>query len=132
MDSDLVGPACLGKDFEEGKPLEPFNDPPSCEGRSALSGSGGHPFPLNGMSSDLSVNDPFVLDEPSIGHSHIDLFYRPVLELLRELPARLVVFRHDHDAGGVLVQTVDDPGSQHAIDPGEIPAMVNQCIDQSA
>ena len=132
MDPDLMGPACLGKDFEEGKPLEPFNNPPSCDGRSSLFGSGGHPFPLRGMSSDLSVNDPFILRKPSLGHSHIDLFYRPVLELLRELLVRLVVFGHDHDAGGVLVQSVDDSGSEHAIDPGEIPAMVDQGIDQSA
>ena len=40
---------------------------------------------------------------------------------------------HDHDAGGVLVQPMDDPGPALAADPGElVAAMCQQRVDQRA
>ena len=55
------------------------------------------------------------------------------LDLLRQLLVGRVVFGHDQQTAGVLVDAVDDPRPNHPVDPGEaLPAVVQQGVDQGA
>ena len=54
-------------------------------------------------------------------------------ELLGQMAMGDIVLSDDHDAGGVLVQPVDDAGSAYAADAGEaVAAMMDQRVDQRA
>ena len=54
-------------------------------------------------------------------------------ELRRQRLVRAVVLRHHHDAGGVLVEAMDDAGAALAADAGKaVAAMGDQRIDQGA
>ena len=52
------------------------------------------------------------------------------LELPGQPPVGRIGFRHHQQAGGLLVETVDDPGAQDAADPREVPAVVEKGVDQ--
>ena len=53
-------------------------------------------------------------------------------KLVRERAVRQVVLGNEHQAGGVAIQAVNDPGTQHAADPGQIADSVQQCMHESA
>ena len=132
VNPNLMGPACLGRDFEQRQPIKPLCNLPLGEGGPALSCPGRHPLSLGRMPSNGKVNRSFILVERPLSNGKVGLVNGPILELPDELLIGLIVFRNHHHSGGLFVQTVDDPRPEHPIDSAKIPAVMDQGIDQRA
>ena len=61
---------------------------------------------------------------------HVGLLDAAVLELPRQPPMRLIALGHQHDAGGVAVEAVQDPRPPVAVDRAPLLAVVNQPVDE--
>jgi hypothetical protein len=84
-------------------------------------------MPSNGL-----IDRPFVFFRISIRQRLVKLSNLMPLELLRQTPMRRIGFGYQQQAGGLLIQAVDDPRSQDAADAGKVPAMEKQGIDHGS
>ena len=101
--------------------------------RAGILGNHCHFLPLVGVTADGCIHCAAVF--PEIAHSH-GLIYpaqTPVRQLRRQRQMGHIVFCRDNQAGGVLVNAVDNPGALSAAHAGQrIPAMVHQRVHQRA
>jgi hypothetical protein len=130
VNPDLVGSTGLGINFEKGEGAESLKDLPSGYRSFPFSGSGRHPFPLDRMPSDGSIDQTFILLKNSMSNGKIDLLHEAILELSGQLVKSLIILGDDHHAGSLPVETVDDARSQHTVNSSEVFAMMEKCINQ--
>ena len=68
-----------------------------------------------------------------VDQRQIASFYIVHGEITAKAPVRIIVLGHDHDAGCVFVEAVDDAWPRHAANTGEaVAAMVEKRVDQGA
>ena len=132
MYPDLVGSAGLGSHLEQDGATRGKTPPdgPGGPGRARGSGRHRHPLAVPAMATDRQLDSPRILSRRSARQSEVDALDTVVLELLGQSEMGLIVFRRDQYPGSSAIQTVDDAGSKHAADSGEISAVVKQRIHQ--
>ena len=88
------------------------------------------------MAAERSIDRPFRLSGCAPDECEIaapEWAFAFFGELLRQCVVRRIGFRHDHEAGRVLVEAVNNAGSLDPADARQaVAAMGNQRIDQSA
>lgn len=142
VDTDLVGPSGLELAGQQGGdrlavfPGEGFQHLPMGHGFAAALADG-HFLAIMRMPVDRLIDGAAgpVRHAPDKGHVAAPHLAGAAMvgELGGERLVGAVVFRDDHQAGGVLVQPVDDAGPLHAADAGERrAAMGDQRVDQCA
>src|SRR6266545_2470542 len=89
-----------------------------------------HPFPIRAVAADRPVNNPLLRFHLATNQSEVFFLYSAILELRQETLQCERVLRNDHDAGRVLVQTMNDSGSALAADSLQVRTVVQKRIDQ--
>ncbi len=131
MDADLMGPAAVQSAFDQagfGAALP-----------HAIIGPGGpasfvdrHPLAVDAVTCDAGLNDSsgefgFARDQ-----SQIDFFHRAVGKLTRQMPMGHVILGHDQTSARLLVEAVDNSRPFRSANAGEIAAVGQERIHQSA
>jgi len=132
MNPDLVGPARLDVDFQQGCASVTFPDAPEGDGRPTPPAPRGHLLAVRRVAADGGLNPPAVGLRVPVHKGQVALPHRAALELPGQSAMGFVGFGHNQQPGGSLVETVDDSGAQHAADPREIAAVVQQRVHQRA
>ena len=89
------------------------------------------PEPVARVSADRPVDDPAVLPDVVMDDRPVSAGDRMCRELLRERLMRHVVSGHHQQSARILVDPMDDPGTQHPVDRGElISVSIKQSVDQ--
>ena len=130
--ANLVSSARFGNDFQERKALESFDYPPLGDGTPRRAGVDGDPFSLPGMSSQGGFDDPLQRAHLPMNERDVSFSDPTGLELRRQVIMGPGVFRHHHDARGILVQAMDDSWPDYPVDLREIPAVKEQGIYKGA
>ena len=91
----------------------------------------GHFLAVGRVAADGRVDRARVIPDPAADEADIGPCQRMVLELRGERGVGGVVFRRDDEAGGILVDPVDDAGALFPADAGErVAAVREQRVDQ--
>ena len=130
MDADLVGPARLDIHLQQGGNPVALADAPDGHGGPAPAALRGHPLAVRRVPSHGGLDPSAVRLRIPVNEGLVGLLHLMALELPGQPPVGLVGFGHHQQSGGLLVETVDDPGAQHAADPREIAAVVQQGVDE--
>src|SRR5215467_3620994 len=91
-----------------------------------------HSFTIRAMPADRAVDDSRLRIHPSPYQGEIFFGYATLHELPRQSPKRECILGDDHNAGSVLVQTVDNAGPPLTTDTIDIGRMMQKRIDQRA
>ena len=116
-------------EFEEGVASGALQQAVAGAALSAIGGYG-HAGTAAGVAPDGDVYDAGVLGWGALNQRQIALFDGPVLNLLRQVVMSAFVLGGNHQAGGVLVQAVDDAGANLAADALDVGAEGEQAVDQ--
>jgi hypothetical protein len=81
VNTDLMGASCPWIYLKECKTIKVLDPFPPGDRLSSSSGTGGHPLSFGRMSSDLRIDQSFLLAELSIDDGQVDLVYRAIFEL---------------------------------------------------
>ena len=90
----------------------------------------GHALAVVRVAADGRVDDGFRWIDAAVHESEVLLLHRALLQLPREVDVGAVVLGDDEQAGGVLVQAVDDAGPEDAADARQVGAVGEQGVDQ--
>ena len=126
---DLVGPPGLQIDFQQRGATKRFLNPPPGLRLATVTALDGHLFAVRRMPSDGKVDDPFGLWHRTVDQGKVLFSGLAHLELPAQGFMGPVVFGDHQTSRRVLVQTVDNAGTQHAADPRQVAAMMQQGID---
>jgi hypothetical protein len=130
MYPDLMSSTGLREDLKKSTAIKFLNLPPTSDCTPTPFSPGGHPFPLTGVPPNGRINQAFVLVELSIDNSQIDLINGSVFKLFCQMVESFVIFGDNHHPRRILVQPMDNAGSQDTVNPGEVFAMIKKSIDQ--
>src|SRR2546430_8243523 len=83
----------------------------ACFGKRSGAASG-HAHAALGIASNGKVDGSMIFRKHAMDQRDVGLFYFAFSEGLTQLCVRDIVFRDHDDAGGVLVQAMDDPRTQ--------------------
>ena len=132
MHADLVGAAGVDADAEEGGAVEALLDPPRGACLPPAGGAHRHLLPVDRVAADRGVD----LARGPGGHAEHEgevlLLDRPAGELPDEGAVGLVVLGDHQEAGGALVEPVDDARAEDAADAGEVVHVAEQRVDERA
>ena len=93
-----------------------------------------HFLPIHRMSPDVGEDRIFGFGRNAVGDGEVDFFHAAALGKLggKALVGR-VGFRDDQTAGSIFIEAVNNTGTLHSADAGELAfAMMEQGVDQSA
>ena len=108
MDADLVGFSGFGEAAEESETAETLFDPPIRARGSAGVFDDGHALGIGGMRREGGVDDAFIFQRPAADEGEVFFLDRVVLELVGEVLLGGSIECEEEDAGGVLVEAMDD------------------------
>jgi len=91
-----------------------------------------HPLALTRMAVDRRIHDPICFPRYAKADGEIGLVDLSVSECDGETEVGPIRLGHYQQAGGVLVEPVDDPGPFDTPDAGEVAAVVEEGIDEGA
>ena len=129
VDPDLVGPARHQAAVDQTGPVPAFLDGEDGSGWTTIPDNG-HPLTVLWVTVDGCIDHAFTLRETAVADGEIGLAHLTPTKGQSQRLVRPVRFGHDHEPGGVLVETVDDSGARDPTDPREIIAMVEKGIDE--
>lgn len=133
MNPDLVGAARSDPDPQPGKTGRvPLPDLPFGHGRLAPGFRHRHFFPVYGVAPDRPVNAAGRPGRVTPDQRPVLLGDGSVLELGDQVAVRPVILGHGQQSRGILVQAVDNPRAEHAADARQVPAVVEQGVDQGS
>src|ERR1700687_4361708 len=119
MNADLMGPSRFGTDPDERRcgyrVIESTQHRRMTYRLARIARSHRHPLAFRRMASERPRNLLPVPRHASAHQRHIYFAYRPLLELTRKRSPRERRPRHHHYARRLLVQPMDDPGTNDAI-----------------
>ena len=110
MDPDLVSAAGLEVQFQQGEPGKSLQHPIGGVGRTGLSGPGGHPDASDPVPADGAPDLARFPLNRAVHQGDVFLGHLPGLELPGQPVMAEVVPGNDHQARGLLVETVHDAG----------------------
>jgi len=129
VDPDLVGSARHQPAVDQAGPVPAFFDGEDGSGWATILDNG-HPLTVLRMTVDGRIDHALTLRETAVAHGEIGLAHLTPAKCQSQRLVRPVRFRHDHEPGSVLVETVDDSWARNPTDPREIIAMVEKGIDE--
>jgi hypothetical protein len=129
VDADLVGAAGFDADAQEGCQRPGGEDFVVRDGGPAFFRDG-HFLAVDGMAADRELHGAGRLLRRAPDEGEVFLADGVGGKLRDERGVGLLVLGDDEDAGGVLVEAVDDAGAEFATDALEIGAMVEQGVDE--
>ena len=132
MQADLMGPSGLQPAQHHGKASKPFQHLILRNGFASAFRNHSHPFPVIFVPVHAGFNQAPVGFYIAADNAQVRPLRRFVLNLFGQGYMGVVVLRDNHDAAGILIQPVHDAGTDHAVDPRQIPAVKQQRIDQRA
>ena len=132
VDAYLMGAACFQPALRQGIFPKAFQHPEMGNSRLAIFPDNGHLFTVRGIPADIPTDDAGFFLDVAPDHRLIDAESSLFLNLLCQAEVCLVILGCHHDAGGILVQPVDDARADFPVDAGQILTMMHQGIDQSA
>ncbi len=130
VDADLMRAPRLKTTGNIGIVAEPFQYLKMCGRGLAVLPHNRHFLAIGRMASDIARDDACARDNVAVYNRTVFTPRLLVPNLTREEVMRHIVFRRDHDPRGVLIETVHNPRAQRPIDPREIPAVPEECVDQ--
>ena len=131
VDADLVGAAGFELAADVGIAPVAFDDLPVGHGVPGIALGDAHFLPVGGVPPDGGIHGAGVLPEGAADNALIGSGHGVVLELGGQPGVGVVVFRYGQQAGGILVDPVDDSGAKLAVDAGEVvPQRVHKPVDQ--
>ena len=89
-----------------------------------------HFLAIRRMPSDVPRNDARALDDVPVYDGAVLTPCLLVPNLAGEEMMCHVVFRGNHHARGILIEAMNDAGAQVSVDPREIAAVMEQCVDE--
>ena len=134
--ADLVGAAGLELAGNVGEIAKAFQHAPAGVGIARtrnFRGYDGHFFAVARVAAEVGFHKALVLFQVAVDDGMIDAVDAVHAELRAERLVRGIVFSHDQQSAGVLINTVDDTGPDRPADTRKLPgAMIEQCVDKCA
>jgi len=131
VDTNLVGATGYEPAVDQTRSIPALTHRVESSRRPAVSDDG-HPLTVLGVAVDGRIDDAFRFLKGAVAHGEIGLFHRASPECQRQGLVGSIGLGHDQKTGGVLVQTVDDPGPRDPTDTGQIVTVVKEGVDQRA
>jgi len=129
VDADLVGAAGGRGDFDEGGAVEALTD--AVDGARRTSAFDYcHALAVSRVAADGAFDDSFRLLDASLHEGEVELLDAALLQLSREVGVSAVVLGDEEEAGGVLVESMDDSRPEYAADAGKIGAVGQESVDE--
>lgn len=135
MNPDLMGSTGMDSDPEQCCPIKFFYDRPSGIGIPGASTPRGHLFSFDRMPADGELNAATRGCGVAVNQGKVFLFDGPVFELPGEMLMGHVVLGHEQNAGGILVEPVNNARPDPSADPSgirQVRAMKEKSVDQGA
>ena len=130
MDTDLVGTSRLDSHFQQGGRTETLPDTPDAYGVSTPPAYRRHLLAIRRMPPHGRLDPPSVGPRIPVNEGQVNLFHLVTFELFRQPPMGRIGFGRHEKARGPFVQAVDNPGAKDAAYSREVPAVVEEGIDQ--
>ena len=131
VDTDLMGPARLQTAADVGIAPVAADHLPVGHGVPGIALGDAHLLPVGGMPPDGGVHGAGILPEGADHDALVSPRHGVILKLGSQHGVGVVIFGNRQQAGGGLVDAVDDARAQLAVDAGEVIALgVHQAVDQ--
>ncbi len=130
MDPDLVGPTGLERERELGEVRIHALHPVSRRGEASAARHHREFLPVAGAPGQRRLDSSFLLRHPTPDERPVEPLHLARLELARELAVRDVVSRDEEEAGGALVDAVNDPCALDPRGAGKGAVAMEQCVDE--
>ncbi len=132
VDSNLVRATCVDPNAEQSGSVEGLEHPPVGASGAASGCADGHALAVHGMASDGLVDATLAETGDSEDDREVLLSHLTAGELSDEGAVGGVVLGYDEEPRGSLVESMDDPGSKHSADTGEVGNVGEQCVDEGS
>src|SRR6185503_8144943 len=133
MDPDLVGPASVDPNFQQGEfsewRIQPAFNSVVGDGFAPTGPLCSHAGTPHRIAANAAADGPVVLLEPAMHQHDVFLFYLAAYELTGQPAMCFVALGHHQQAAGGLVQAMHDSGTQLAADRRELAEVMQQRID---
>jgi hypothetical protein len=130
--SNLVRSTCVDPNAEQSGSVEGFENSPVGASGAAFGCADGHALAVHGMASYGLVDATLAKTGDSQDDREVLLSYLTAGELSDQGAVRGVILGYDEESRGSLVEPMDDPGSKHSADTGEVGNVGEQCIDEGS
>ena len=129
MDTNLVRATCFQLQLYQGIVAKTFKNGKSCNCRFSFS-CNCLLFAVLVRTPNRSLNHASIVRQIAMHDSHIFAKRLLILKLSRQSIVSLIILSDHKETRRVLVDTVDNPWTNHTIDRREVLDMIHQSIDQ--